>query len=349
MLNDMSIVIIGGGFAGASLAWWLTRYGIRDITILEREEMPGIHSSGLNAGMTRGFDEDEKIAHFAWEGAEFIRNPPAGFSETRLIEINGSILLGRKRRFEEGFRPEGSRIISKEEAAKIVPYLKDAKFEAALWSPNDGVVDIHSYLWAYINGAKAKGAKLITNCEVKSIAGMAMTTNCGIFEADIIVNAAGGWAQLVANMAGAEDLGIKPMRRHLYCTPPMPLVNPKWPFVWDMENVYYFRPESGGLLLGPADEEEVEPKPPVVNPKIKEVLAEKLSRFCPSLADVSIAREWCGLRTFTPDRDFVIRWDKRVKNFFWLACLGGSGVNCAAAVGKMAAEMIIMDARLQSG
>ncbi|MBI2341158.1 MAG: FAD-binding oxidoreductase, partial [Deltaproteobacteria bacterium] len=165
----MSIVIIGCGFAGASFAWWLARYGVRDITILEREEMPGTHSSGLNAGMTRGFDENEKIAHFAWEGAEFIRNPPEGFSETKLIDVNGSLLLGRKNRFEDGFRPEGSKIISKEEAAKIVPYLKDAKFEAALWSPNDGVVDIHSYLWAYINGAKAKGVKLITNCEVKSI------------------------------------------------------------------------------------------------------------------------------------------------------------------------------------
>lgn len=294
-----TIFIIGSGFAGASCAWWLSRLGAHNVVVFEREEMPGLHASGLNAGMARSFEEDEVLAPLAREGIDFILNPPAGFTERPLIECNGSLLLN----------PD-------------------------IWTPTDGVVDIHSYLWSFINGAKAHGVKFLFGKNVNEFT---------INEGDIIVNAAGAWAPEVGEIFGAEDLGIKSYRRHLYCTPPMPEVNPKWPFVWDIKNQYYFRPESGGLLLGACDEEEVPAGAPPTNPKIRELLAEKLEKFCPALANVQIAREWCGLRTFAPDRRPVIRWDKKVKNFFWLTALGGRGVTCAASAGKLAAEMIVKD------
>src|SRR3989338_9968700 len=86
MMRTMSIVIIGAGFAGASCAWWLTRLGVRDVVVLEREEMPGLHASGLNAGMARSYEEDETIAPLAREGIDFILNPPEGFTDKPLIE-----------------------------------------------------------------------------------------------------------------------------------------------------------------------------------------------------------------------------------------------------------------------
>ncbi|OGQ48689.1 MAG: hypothetical protein A3I09_01570 [Deltaproteobacteria bacterium RIFCSPLOWO2_02_FULL_47_10] len=293
----MTVIIIGSGFAGASCAWWLARLGVRDVIVLEREEMPGLHASGLNAGMARSYEEDETIAPLAREGIDFILNPPEGFTDKPLIECNGSLLLNPDR-----------------------------------WTPTDGVVDIHAYLWAFINGAKAGGIKFLFGKKI---------TDIKICPHDIIVNAAGAWAQEIANLEGAEDLDIKSYRRHLYCTPPMPDINPKWPFVWDIENKYYFRPESGGLLLSACDEEEVAPGTPPTNPKIREALAEKLMKFCPSFANVSIAREWCGLRTFAPDRRPVIRWDKKIRNFFWLTALGGRGVTCAASAGRIAAEEVL--------
>ncbi len=328
------MVIIGAGFAGAACAWWLARLGAKNIVVLEREEMPGLHASGLNAGMARRFEEDEDVAPLASEGIDFILNPPAGFCDSKLIECSGSLLLNPP----SPLRGEGGEgaILTRPEAIQKIPLLGDAKFNDALWTPTDGVIDINAYLWAFINGAKKSGAKFLFGKKVADVK---------IGPCDIIVNAAGAWSQEVANLFGAEDLNITSYRRHLYCTPPMPEVDPKWPFVWDVENQYYFRPESGGLLLGPADEEESPPGVPQTDPRIKEVLAEKLMKFCPSLAGVSIAREWCGLRTFTPDKKPVIHWDKKVRNFFWLTALGGRGVTCAASAGRIAASVILSEAK----
>lgn len=345
------IIIIGAGFAGTSCAWWLARLGMRNVVVLEREEMPGLHASGLNAGMARLFEEDEVVAPLAREGIEFIHNPPEGFADKPLIECDGSLLLNccavmpscgyadKQQNSKTAKQQNKIAILSREDAIQKISLLSDAKFNSALWTPTDGIVDIHAYLWAFINGAKADGVKFLFGKNINDI---------NIKPHDIIVNAAGAWAQEVANMFGAEDLKIKSYRRHLYCTPPMPEVDPKWPFVWDMKNEYYFRPESGGLLLGACDEEEVAPCTPPTNPKIRELLAEKLMKYCPALANIQIAREWCGLRTFAPDRMPVIRWDRKVKNFFWLAALGGRGVTCAAAVGRMAAHAVIASIVKQS-
>ena len=357
--DQKRIVIIGAGFAGAACAWWLAQKGAKNVVVLEREEMPGLHASGLNAGMARRFEEDEDIAPLASEGIDFILNPPAGFCDVRLIECNGSLLLNPllipplKKGGMGGF----FKVLKKEDAIQKVPLLSDAKFDNALWTPTDGVIDINAYLWAFINGAKAGGVKFVMNAkirafEVKDNKISAVITppfekggKGGIYKANIVINAAGAWAPVIGAMAGAEDLKIRSYRRHLYCTPPMPEVDPKWPFVWDIENQYYFRPESGGLLLGPADEEESPPCVPQTNPRIKEVLAEKLMKFCPSLSGVAIAREWCGLRTFTPDRKPLIRWDKKLKNFFWLTAIGGRGVTCAASAGRVAASVILSEAK----
>ncbi len=339
---QMKIVIIGAGFAGASCAWWLVKLGAKDVTVLEQEDAPGMHSSGLNAGFAREFEEDEAVAPLAKEGVSFIRNPPKGFVKQQVIECNGSLLLFTKNAALK------ENIITKAAAVQKVPVLSSAEFEKALWTPTDGIVDIHEYLWAFINGAKAGGAKFLMNQKIKKfhVSGSkpnveSFETDKGVFECDVLVNAAGAWVQEMADMCGAEGLKIKPYRRHLYQTTLMKDVDPKWPMVWDIEKQYYFRPESGGLLLGACDEDEMKPCSPITDPKICELLAEKLSKFCPLIANVSIMREWCGMRTFTPDKRPVVRWDKKVGNFYWIAALGGRGMTCAAPVGRIAAEDII--------
>lgn len=346
----MSTIIIGSGFAGAACAWWLARLGAKDIVVLEREEMPGVHSSGLNAGLARRYEEDKTLAPLASEGVDFIITPPKGFVDKPIIEQNGSLLINSQPVPDCKFH----KVISKKEAIKIVPILATATFENGLLTETDGIVDIHTYLWAFINGAKASGVKFLMSREIKKFQISKHTsqietieTNKETFKADIVVNASGAWIQQIADMVGAEKLSIKPFRRHLYCTPVMPEVDPKWPMVWDVKHQYYFRPESHGLLLGACDEEEVPPSAPCLNPKIRENLAEKLTNFCPALSNISIAREWCACRTFAPDKRPVIRFDNKIKNFFWLGALGGRGMTCASSAGRIASEEIIK--RLKNG
>ncbi len=131
------------------------------------------------------------------------------------------------------------------------------------------------------------------------------------------------------------------MNRHLFNTPPMGWVDPKWPFVWDVEGGIYFRPESGGLLLSACDEQAAEPGDYTENPDVLDNLAERFERLQPGLENLSILRSWVGQRTFAPDRLFVIGFDPRDDRLFHVAGLGGHGVTTSYAVGRIATEMIL--------
>ena len=121
---------------------------------------------------------------------------------------------------------------------------------------------------------------------------------------------------------------------------PLPRARADWPFVWDVAHDVYFRPESGGLLLSPCDESELPPGIPDVDPAAIDLLHRKLSHHLPALADVPLARTWAGLRTFAPDKRFVIGPDPLLPGFFWAAGLGGHGVTTSHAAGALAAELV---------
>lgn len=341
-MTSADVVIIGAGFAGVATAWWLAKMGVTSVIVIEREEQPGLHASSQNASIARQYEESPELHQLALEGVDFIRQPPAEWDCPPLLQEVGTLLLNPV----ETDVPAPSRCIDRREAIQIHPLLRDAHFDRAIWTATDGIVDVHAYLWAFINDAKKMGVTL--ECDQMVIG--ATSKNNGIHEVitdqkryrcDCVINASGAWASMTAQIIQATSLKLRPLRRHLFTTPPLDWVDKKWPVIWDLQNHYYFRPESGGLLLSCCDESEVIPSFPKVDPKIIELLAEKIDCFIPALKEITIAHEWAGLRTFTDDREPVIGWDPALDGFFWVAGLGGRGVSTAASVGKMAAEAII--------
>jgi D-arginine dehydrogenase len=112
------------------------------------------------------------------------------------------------------------------------------------------------------------------------------------------------------------------------------------PFAWHDDAAFYFRPEGEGLLFSPCDEVPVEPGPASTDPAAAELLAEKLIRYAPGLADLPIKRSWACLRTFAPDRKPVIGPDPDRSGLFHVSGLGGFGMTASAAVGELAAALI---------
>ena len=352
-MDVYEFVIVGAGFAGAATAYHLTRRGARSVLILEQEAIPGFHSSGRNAAMLRQCVPDADLAKLTHDGAEFLRNPPSDWPEALPFKRNGSLLLGNgagwtklQRDADEGRRVGIDVVLWTPEQAKLrVPALRQAEFEGAVWCASDGIVDIHALLSGYLKGATGAGARVRYNAAVRSI-----RSQGGNFEIDTaderikaktIVNASGAWANPVAALAGADSLPLRPCRRHLFVSPPMVWVDARWPFVWDVSHDIYFRPEGEGLLLCACDQTELAPGDPPVDESVKELLAEKIERFMPGLSGVSISRGWAGMRTLTPDGRFVIGWDGAIKNFFWVAGLGGHGMTTSYAVGSLAADLLI--------
>lgn len=360
-MKHVRYLIIGSGFAGAATAFHLTRMGAGDVLILEREKEVGRNSSGLNAAMVRQNGMDEEMEKLALRGAEFIRKPPPGWRGSVDFSPNGSLFLASgdglrgKEAIAKRARASGldAEIRDRSWAKKRVPLLEGAGFEGALWCPSDGVVDIQALLDGYLENARAGGAELWLGCEVRGIearkggAWVAETAG-GPIEGDVVVNAAGAWAGAVAEMAGAAGLPLRPCRRHLFRTGDLDWVDPGWPFVWDEDASYYFRPEAGGLLLSPCDEEEFPPSLPEADLAARGLLVEKLRRNIPPLQWLRFEASWACLRTLSPDGRSVVGWDPLVPGFFWVAGLGGHGATCSAAIGEMAARLIL-DQRCQPG
>jgi D-arginine dehydrogenase len=352
-MDAYQFVIIGAGFAGAATAYHLTRRGIASILILEQESIPGFHSSGRNAAMMRQCVPDRDLAMLTRDGAAFLRNPPRDWPEPLHLRQNGSLLIGsgagwsRLQRDAEESRRVGIDVVlwAPEEAKRQVSVLRQAEFEGAVWCASDGVIDIHALLSGYLKGATGSGARVRYNTAVRSIEARSgefeiVTTGNGI-RAKAVVNASGAWANVIAGLAGAGQLPLRPCRRHLFVSPPMAWVDFSWPFVWDVSHDIYFRPEGEGLLLCACDQTELAPGDPPVDETVKELLAEKIDKFIPGLSGASINKGWAGMRTLTPDGRFVIGWDSGVKNFFWVAGLGGHGMTTSSAVGSLAAELLI--------
>lgn len=353
-MNNVEFVIIGAGFAGAATAFQLTRRGVTDILLLEQESIPGFHSSGRNAALLRQCISDPDLTQLAKDGADFLRNIPADWPEPVQFKQNGSLLLGSGAGWDKLQRDAAVgrsvgidvELWQPEQVKRRVPVLKEAEFDGAVWCASDGVVDIHALLSGYLKAAVSKGARVQYDFPVREInpasgGGFEVVTDGATITAKIVVNASGSWANVIAKLAGAGELPLRPCRRHLFVSPPIDWVDPGWPFVWDTTHDIYFRPEGAGLLLCACDQTELPPGDPPVDDSVMEMLAEKIDRYMPALSSVSIHRGWAGFRTLTPDGRFVIGWDGRVENFFWVAGLAGHGMTTSAAVGDLAADLLL--------
>jgi D-arginine dehydrogenase len=353
MVKIYDCIIIGAGFAGAATAYHLTRRGVRNVVVLEQESIPGFHASGRNAAMMRQCVPDPDLAKLTRDGAEFLSRLPSDWPEPVQFKRQGSLLLGsgdswkKLQEDAETGRRVGIDVVpwTPEQAVRHVPVLKGAQFEGAIWCASDGIIDIHSLLSGYLKAAAQSGARIRYNAKVQSIrrAGdeIEVVTEGENLRAKVLVNASGAWANLIADLAGARRLPMRPCRRHLFVSPPIDWVDPSWPFVWDVAHDIYFRPEGEGLLLCACDQTELVPGDPPIDEGVKELLAEKIERYMPALSGVSINKGWAGFRTLTPDGRFVIGWDPQIKNLFWVAGLGGHGMTTSSAVGALAADLLI--------
>jgi D-arginine dehydrogenase len=343
------VVVVGAGFAGAATAAALGKLGLGPGLILEREPIPGAHSSGRNAALAPQVEDDPVITALAVAGARRLRGMPG--NPDPMLRETGALYLGddREAAFLDGqvrtLADLGvpAHLLTPGQARARFAFLGGFQFGAALLSPTDGVIDIHGLLLRYLAEARGGGFSTVTHCEVRallvedgSVAGV--TTSRGDVRADVVVDATGAWAGRLGR--ASHPLPLRPMRRHLFVSGPAPGVPADIPWVWDLADAYYFRREGAGLLLSPCDATEHPPGLPGTDPDAETLLAEKLARRAPGLGDLEIRRSWACLRTFAPDKRPVIGWDPALRGLFHVSGLGGFGASTSPAVGEIAAALI---------
>jgi D-arginine dehydrogenase len=344
------VAIIGAGIAGASLAAEIACE--RSVLLLEAENMPGYHSTGRSAAFWSETYGGPAIQPLTSASGPFLANPPADFSDQPLMQPRGALHLGQAKDATAAadmvadFAKSGvalERIDNGAIASKITGVR--AGWNEALWEPDCCDIDVAALHAGYLKKARRGRTDLVCNAPMHAaaFASEKWTIQAGKAEyaARLLVNAAGAWADDVAQLAGVKPIGITPYRRTIMQLAVEPAASPDLPLVVGLDGSFYFKPETGGRIwLSPHDE--LESAACDAAPEELDV-ALAIDRF-QQVVDwdvIRVERKWAGLRSFAPDRAPVIGLDLAVPEFFWLAGQGGFGIQTAPAVAALAGSMLL--------
>jgi D-arginine dehydrogenase len=347
-VTTADFIVLGAGMAGAAAGYFLADHG-RAI-VLEGESAPGYHSTGRSAALYTETYGNAAIRALTVASGRFFRAPPAGFADVPLLHRRGLMVIAQAadaarlardvaagRRFTPNLR-----VLTAGEALTLCPVLRDEWAAHAFLEPDAMDMDVHAIHQGFLRGLKAKGGRVVTDAAAQAIAARdgdwQVETRAGRFTAPVVVNAAGAWADDVARLAGLPPVGLVAMRRTALIADADPAPDAAWPMVVDIGESFYFKPESGRLLISPADETAM----PATDVQPGEIdLAEAMARLeaATRLTVHRVLRKWAGLRTFAPDRTLVIGPDPLAPGFIWLAGQGGYGIQTAAAAGRAAAAL----------
>ena len=343
-------VVIGAGIAGTSAACELARLG--DVLLLEREEVPGYHSTGRSAAvLTENYGVDV-IRKLTVASRGFLESPPPGFADHPLLIPRPVLFVARSDqmpRLEAMLVPARQlvpsiRMIDADEAIELCPTLRPEYIAGGLLEPDAMDIDVAAMHQGFLNAFRARGGLLRTNREVvgleRSGTGWTVHATGETISCSTVINAAGAWCDEIARSAGVTAAGLTPKRRTAFVFDvPAGTDADGWPSVIDSDEEFYFKPESSGLLGSPADATPVAACD--VQPEMLDIaLAIDRIQRATTLQITRVRSKWAGLRTFARDGAPVVGMDPATPGFLWLAGQGGYGIMTAPALSRTVAALV---------
>jgi len=334
------VAIVGAGMAGASLAAELGNTA--SVLLLEMEDMPGRHATGRSAAFWSESYGGPMVAPLTTASGSWL-------AERGFLKSHGELHIGRT---EDTPRMDAFEALYNGTSIKFdrldphtqVPGLR-SDWTLGLAEPSCADIDVGAAHAYYLSAARKLNVRLVSDAQLEtathSTHGWTIHAGGVDYRAGILVNAAGAWADTVAERSGVRPIGITPYRRtmvQLRLRHPLPETVP---IIFDIGQNFYFKPEgTDRLWLSPHDETPVPPHD--VAPEELDI-AKAVARL-EEAVDWKIAaleRRWAGLRSFAPDRLPVYGFDTRVESFFWFVGQGGCGIQTAPAAAKLAAALLL--------
>ncbi len=343
MDETFDIAIAGAGMAGASLAAELAPHA--RVLLLEAEAAPGYHATGRSAAFWTESYGGPDVQPLTTASGPWLRDH--GFLTPR-----GALTIARAEgcdklaRFAANFTALGVRVERLDRAGleARIGGLRADWVHGAL-EPDCCDIDVAALHQHYLAAARKAGAHLWCSARLAQASRGSGSWNLGLADgrlvrADTLVNAAGAWADQVAALAGARQLGFQPYRRTVAQLRTVPAATPDLPLVLDIDERFYFKPDAGRLWVSPHDET---PSAPCDAAPDELDVAMAIDRF-EQVVDWRIEQlehRWAGLRTFAPDRLPVYGFDPQVPGFFWFAGQGGFGIQTAPAAADLGAAQLL--------
>ncbi len=347
---------------GCAVLYWLARLGWDDVVLVERAELTSgstFHSAGL-VGQLRS---SLSLTKMMMDSVDLYRALEAEVGlETGWHEVGSLRLASSEERMEEIARQAGwaktfglpLELISAQEAHELFPPITTEGVLGAAYLPTDGYIDPSQLTFALAEGARRWGAEIeqgtrVTGIRVRHGRVEAVETDGGEIETEVVVNAGGMYARELGALAGV-NVPIVPMAHEYLITKPagLPL---EMPTMRDPSLLVYFRPESGGLVMGGYERQcapwGLEGIPVDFNsrlleedwPRFEELMENALVRV-PDLAEMEVVRLINGPEAFTPDGEFILG-PSEVRGFWVAAGFCAHGLAGAGGMGQLVAEWIV--------
>jgi D-arginine dehydrogenase len=340
--------VVGAGIAGASIASELASSA--QTVLLEMERQAGYHTTGRSAAMFAPAYGPPPIRALTRASADFFNAPPPGFTETPILSPRDTLLIARADQhgtFDTLYRDlstDGSvTVLDAEALAARYPLLADGYADRAILDTNGSDIDVAALHQGYLRAFKARGGETHLSTEVHGLrrdgSVWHISTPGGEFVARTVINAAGAWGETLGRMAGAEPIGLVPKRRTaMTVAAPKDFDTRDYPLIVDIEEQFYLKPETGGLLISPANED---PQPPCdVQPDEMDIALciDRIERAF-KLSVKRIDSKWSGLRSFVADKCPVVGYSDVAPGFFWFVGQGGYGIQSAPAMARLGAAL----------
>ncbi|RDI98516.1 FAD-binding oxidoreductase [Dyella solisilvae] len=348
---DADVIVIGAGMAGASLAYFLAPHA--RVLVLEREAHAGVHATGRSAALYSATYGSPQVRALTRAARHFFDAPPAGFASQPILLPRGSVSIGsadqmdtvRAHHQELSQHSPELRLVDHAWLRDTVPVLRPEAAQIGMFEPGAADIDVNELHQGFLRGMRHRGGQLRFNVDIRSIehgpGHWFIDAGEQAYRAPLLVNAAGAWVDQVAALAGVAPIGIEPRRRSAFLfEPPQGVTSGHWPFVIDIDETFYFKPDAG-LMLGCAANADPAPPHDVQPEELDIALGIHRIEEATTMTIRRPTRTWAGLRSFVADGDLVGGFAPDASDFFWVAAQGGYGIQTSAAMGEACAHLVL--------
>lgn len=344
-MNKFDVIIVGGGIAGASLG---AEIAAKARTLLiEAEEQCGYHSTGRSAAFYLESYGGPQVARLTLASRAFLDSPPSDFSDHGFLRTRGDLHLTRGELPDVPSTVE-TRVVERAELERLLPGIRP-EWRRALFEPRCADIDAGGLHAAFLREFRRSGGTVSTRSRLHSARWADGSWELQLedgskLSAAILINAAGAWADSVAQACGVGPLGIAPKRRTMVQLRVGRSSLKDLPLVDDADGTFYFKGEGDRTLwLSPHDEIATEPCDAAPDEIDVALAIDRFERVVDWPVE-RVERSWAGLRSFAPDRLPVYGFDAHAPGFFWCVGQGGFGIQTSPAAAKLAASLLLEDA-----
>ncbi len=357
------MVIVGGGIAGCSTAYHLTKLGITDVLLLEQGKLT-CGTTWHAAGLVGQMRPNRNMTRMSKYGIELYATLEAETGLATGWKQCGSVNVARTPERWQVLKKQAALarsfgvavdLITPGEAGNLYPLLRTDDLSGAIWIPGDGKANPADLTMSLAKGARNRGAKLVEDIEVTAVLTergrvVGVRTAQGDVRCDILVNCAGQWARQFGALAGV-NVPLYSAEHFYIVTGPIEGVHPMLPVMRDPDGFIYYKEEVGGLVMGGFEPQakpwKVDPIPSSFQFQLLdedwdqfEVLMTNAIHRTPCLETAQIKMLLNGPESFTPDGNFILGEAPELRNYFVCAGFNSAGIANSGGAGRLIAEWI---------